>query len=188
MLYFTLTPELKVEVMNKFIIVALIVVLALVAFFALSPKPTTVPESVSGTLPQANDNTAIDQQTAELAASLISTSPENADVFILEPGDGATVTSPLTVKFGITGMEVVPAGQNKENSGHHHLLINLDSLPPMNQPLPASDQLIHYGAGQTETELDLEPGTYTLQLLLGNYLHIPHDPPVLSKKISITVE
>jgi len=119
---------------------------------------------------------------------LISESPADADVFILEPGDGATVTSPVTVKFGITNMVVAKAGDNVDNSGHHHLLIDLDKLPDMTAPLPATDQIIHFGGAQTETTIELAPGTHTLQLLLGNYLHIPHDKPVMSTKISITVE
>ena len=120
--------------------------------------------------------------------SLVSPSPSGADVFFLEPGNGTTLTSPVTLKFGIAGMTIAPAGDNTENSGHHHLLINMDELPSMDLPLPATDQLIHFGAGQTETTLDLEPGQYTFQLVLGNYLHVPHNPPVVSKKITITVE
>ena len=85
-------------------------------------------------------------------------------------------------------MKVVKAGDSTEFSGHHHLLINLDELPPMDQVLPATEQIIHFGGGQTETMLELEPGEYTLQLLLGNHLHIPHAEPVISKKITITVE
>ncbi len=119
---------------------------------------------------------------------LISKSAEGADVFILEPGDGATVSSPVTVKFGITNMTVAKAGENIEFSGHHHLLINVSELPDMSAPLPATDQIIHFGGAQTETTIELEPGQHTLQLLLGNYLHIPHDTPVVSKKITVTVQ
>lgn len=113
--------------------------------------------------------------------------PESAKVYFIEPADGATVTGPFTVKFGLSGMGVAPAGVARENTGHHHLLINVDEFDTT-KPLPASDQYRHFGGGQTETELTLEPGTYTLQLVLGNHLHIPHYPPVISDKISITVK
>lgn len=121
-------------------------------------------------------------------SELISTAAEDAAVFIMEPGDGATVTSPVTIKFGLTNMQIAPAGDNIENSGHHHLLIDLSELPDMTVPLPASEQIVHFGKGQTETTIELSPGSHSLQLLLGNYLHIPHDQAVISKKIMITVE
>lgn len=117
-----------------------------------------------------------------------STAPDDARVFFISPADGDTVSSPVTVSFGLEGMEVVPAGEEQDNAGHHHLLINLDELPAMDFPLPATDQVVHFGGGQTETELELPPGTHRLQLLLGDHLHIPHDPPVLSETITITVE
>ena len=120
--------------------------------------------------------------------SLISKSTEGAKVFIIEPANGATVTSPVTVKFGIENMTLAKAGDNVEFSGHHHLLINIDELPALDAPLPATDQLIHFGGAQTETTVELPAGQHTLQLLLGNYLHIPHDTPVISEKITITVE
>ncbi|HUF22395.1 MAG TPA: DUF4399 domain-containing protein [Burkholderiales bacterium] len=93
----------------------------------------------------------------------------------------------MLVKFGLRGMGVAPAGVDMKNTGHHHILINVDKLPDMTRPLPASDQFVHFGMGQTETELKLNPGKHTLQLLLGNHLHIPHDPAVMSRKITITV-
>jgi hypothetical protein len=83
---------------------------------------------------------------------------------------------------------VAPAGVDREHTGHHHILINLEELPDMTQPLPANDNVKHFGGGQTEATLTLEPGEHALQLLLGNHLHIPHDTPVLSEKITITVE
>jgi hypothetical protein len=85
-------------------------------------------------------------------------------------------------------MEISPAGTAMESSGHHHLLLNLDDEPDMQVPLPASEQVIHFGKGQTEVELELPAGQYTLQLLLGNYLHVPHDPPVMSEQITVVVE
>ena len=120
------------------------------------------------------------------AASGITRSSAAAE--IVSPANGATVSSPVKVVFGLEGMDVSPAGKEKENSGHHHLLIDLDKMPDMNMPLPANDQVVHFGKGQTETELELEPGTHTLQLLLGDYRHVPHEPAVVSETITITVE
>ena len=117
-----------------------------------------------------------------------SSAPEGAAAEIVSPANGATVSSPVKIVFGQEGMDVSPAGKEKENSGHHHLLIDLDTMPDMNMPLPANDQVVHFGKGQTETELELEPGTHTLQLLLGDYRHVPHEPAVVSEKITITVE
>lgn len=179
--------------MNKLATLVFIVALAIAGYLLLAPEkvnsPTPPPSSsVSGTVEHSADSEQVDQLLAAAASSLISSAPENAAVFIMEPGDGAVVSSPLTVKFGITNMVVAPAGQDIQNSGHHHLLIDLDTLPDMDQPLPASEQIIHFGGGETETTIELEPGTHTLQLLLGNYLHIPHDQPVLSKKITVTVK
>ena len=130
--------------------------------------------------------------TAPLAAPLAlaqerTPSPPGAEVYIISPKDGARVKSPVRVQFGLKGMGVAPAGVKFENTGHHHLLI--DSDPPANPgaPLPASDKLLHFGKGQTETSLTLTPGKHTLQLVLGDQNHIPHEPPVISKKITITV-
>lgn len=112
---------------------------------------------------------------------------EDAEVYILSPEDGAEVRSPFTVRFGLRGMGVAPAGVQFDNTGHHHLLIDVDELPPENLPLPTTDQVRHFGLGQTETVLELPPGQHTLQLVLGDHLHIPHQPPVVSEKITITV-
>ena len=114
--------------------------------------------------------------------------PADALVYLLAPEDGASVSSSFTVRFGLRGMGVAPAGVQSPNTGHHHLLIDVDELPPDNLPLPATDQVRHFGLGQTETELELGPGQHTLQLMLGDALHIPHDPPVRSQVITITVE
>ena len=122
------------------------------------------------------------------ANELVSKSPADATVYIIEPVDGQTVSQRFKVKFGLSGMGVAPAGINQENTGHHHILINGEVLPDMTKPLPATDKIRHFGGGQTETELVLPPGKHTLQLLLGNYAHIPHDKPVLSEKITITVK
>ncbi len=122
------------------------------------------------------------------ANELISKSPENAVVYFVSPADGAVIKGKVKVVFGLENMDVAPAGTMKENSGHHHLLINLAELPDMTQPLPATAQIVHFGKGQTETEIELPKGQHTLQLLLGNYAHVPHDAPVISRKITITVE
>lgn len=115
-------------------------------------------------------------------------SPQGAKVFIISPKNGETVASPVMVKFGIKGMTLAPAGTKLENSGHHHLLIDTDPPADLGQPLPATDKIVHFGKAQTETTLTLPPGTHTLQLLLGDHNHIPHNPAVLSKKITITVK
>jgi hypothetical protein len=113
--------------------------------------------------------------------------PAGAEVYIQAPADGAEVRSPFVVRFGLRGMGVAPAAINVANTGHHHLLIDVDTLPPDGLPLPATDNIRHFGAGQTEVELSLPPGRHTLQLVLGDHLHIPHEPPVRSPKITIIV-
>lgn len=113
--------------------------------------------------------------------------PEGARVYFISPRDGETVTSPVTVRFGLSGMGVAPAGVQAEGTGHHHLLIDTDP-PPANLPIPADEHHRHFGKGQTEATIELAPGTHSLQLLLGDHLHIPHDPPVMSERITITVE
>ncbi len=116
-----------------------------------------------------------------------STAPADAKVYIVSPADGAVVSSPVTVVFGLSGMGVAPAGTNIENTGHHHLIIDAP-LPDVDQPIPADDNHKHFGKGQTETTIELAPGSHTLQLLVGDWMHVPHDKPIVSEKISITVE
>ena len=116
-----------------------------------------------------------------------SPAPPGATVFIISPTDGATVSSPVSVKFGISGISVAPAGQNTPNTGHHHLLIDTELANP-DAPVPADPQHVHYGKGQTETSIELEPGQHTLQLVLGDGNHVPHQPPIVSKVVTITVE
>ena len=113
--------------------------------------------------------------------------PEGARAFIVSPADGATVGSPVTVIFGAENIEVAKAGVNEAGTGHHHLLINAE-LPDFSQPIPANEQYVHFGGGQTETTLELAPGTYELRLLFGDYLHIPHEPPIYSEIVTVTVE
>lgn len=138
-----------------------------------------------------------------IAAALLAATPvfaqtmsnPDAEVYIVSPQDGATVASPVTVVFGLRGMGVAPAGTEKDGTGHHHLLID---RPPLGQgeygaeelelSLPSDDNHKHFGGGQTEATIDLAPGSHTLQLVLGDALHVPHDPPVASDVITITVE
>ncbi len=122
-----------------------------------------------------------------LAADLPrSPAPKDVELYFISPADGANVTSPVTVRFGLRGMGIAPAGVAMENTGHHHLLI--DAAPPaFNMPVPADANHVHFGKGQTEAQVTLAPGRHTLQLLLADHLHIPHDPPVLSQAITITV-
>ncbi len=115
-------------------------------------------------------------------------SPSGAEVYIISPRNGDVVTSPVTVRFGLKGMGVAPAGTDAANTGHHHLLIDVDTLPPLDKPIPADEKHKHFGAGQTEVVVTLAPGKHTLQLLLGDKHHVPHDPPVISEKITITVK
>ena len=106
----------------------------------------------------------------------------------ISPVDGQAVSGPFTVRFGLSGMGIAPAGVDYANTGHHHLLVDVEELPDMGMPVPSDDQHRHFGGGQTEVTLELPPGEHTLQLLLGDFLHIPHDPPLVSEKITITVE
>ena len=115
-----------------------------------------------------------------------SKSPAEAKVYIIEPLDGATVSETFTVKFGLKGMGVAPAGTDKKNTGHHHLLIDGKHLPKAGVPMGSS--VTHFGGGQTETSVTLSKGKHTLQLILGDMSHIPHHPMVVSKKITVTVK
>lgn len=126
---------------------------------------------------------------ADPAAALPrSPAPSEAKVYFIAPANGDTVASTFTVRFGLTGMGIAPAGIQMEHTGHHHLLVDLDALPAEGLPLPNDAQHIHFGKGQTETTLTLAPGTHTLQLILGDHLHVPHQPVVASEKITITVK
>jgi predicted small lipoprotein YifL len=116
-----------------------------------------------------------------------SEAPADASVFFVSPQDGETVTNPIRVVFGIEGMSVVAAGTDTPHSGHHHLLIDT-GLPDLGLPIPKDAQHVHFGDGSTETEITLEPGEHTLQMLLGDHRHIPHDPPLMSDPITIKVE
>ncbi len=132
--------------------------------------------------------TMIGQTLSAYADEQVSKSPAGAKLYFIEPADKQTVAKTFKVKFGLSGMGVAPSGTNRDNTGHHHLLIDVDTMPDMTRPLPASDNIRHFGGGQTETELTLSPGEHSLQLLLGNFAHIPHSQPVLSEKITIMVK
>jgi hypothetical protein len=127
---------------------------------------------------------------AVAAAALDRTAPPaGAEVYFITPQDGATLGSPVTVRFGLKGMGIAPAGVKFDNTGHHHLLIDTDiSELNLDAPLPATDKIVHFGKGQTETTLTLTPGKHTLEIVLADYLHASFDPPLHSKKITITVK
>ena len=113
--------------------------------------------------------------------------PKVAELYFIPPQDGETVSSPVAVKFGLKGMGVAPAGIAFENTGHHHLLVDAD-LENENSPIPTDANHLHFGKGQTETTLQLTPGKHTLQLVLGDHLHMPHQPVVKSQKVTIEVK
>jgi hypothetical protein len=127
---------------------------------------------------------------AALAAAQERTAPAgNAEVYFISPSDGAVVQGPVTVRFGLKGMGIAPAGVKFDNTGHHHLLVDTEfSELKLDAPLPATDKILHFGKGQTETTLTLSPGKHTLEIVLADYLHNSFDPPLHSKKITITVK
>jgi len=113
--------------------------------------------------------------------------PKDAKVYFINLKNGAKVKSPVTIQFGLKGMGIAPAGMQKDNTGHHHLLIDT-KLANYDVSIPSDDQRKHFGAGQTEVSLSLAPGKHTLQLVLADQNHIPHQPPVQSKVITIYVK
>ncbi len=115
--------------------------------------------------------------------------PPNAVVYIISPKDGDTVTSPFKVQFGLSGMGVAPAGVDKPNTGHHHLIIDATLSPDeLKEPIASDAKHIHFGGGQTETMVTLPPGRHTLQLVLGDWSHIPFNPPIMSPVVTVTVK
>lgn len=114
-------------------------------------------------------------------------SPPEASVYFISPLDGDKVGSPVTVRFGLRGMGVAPAGTIAEGTGHHHLIVDAP-LPPAGQPIPNDARHLHFGKGQTEATLELAPGKHRLQLLVGDHSHVPHEPVVASDVITITVQ
>ena len=151
---------------NVFIVLVLVLLIsACEAEVATDPEPAE--EVITGRLP----------------------SSEGASAYIIEPSDGAVISGgEVRVVFGLTGMGVAPAGVNFSGAGHHHILVDVAELPDLDMPIPADSNHVHFGLGQTEAILTLSPGPHTLQLLLGDHRHIPHDPPVASAVVSITVE
>ena len=142
---------------------------------------------------QAEESAMTEQpeMAAEIAAepAVLPRTPsvDGASVFFITPANGTTVSNPIRIEFGIAGMDVVKAGVDQPHSGHHHLLIDTD-LPDVGLPIPADEHHIHFGDGSTATEISLPPGDHTLQMLLGDHLHIPHNPAVVSQPITVTVE
>ena len=115
-------------------------------------------------------------------------SVDGAKVYFIGLDDGATVKSPVLLRFGLSGMGVAPAGINLPKTGHHHLLVDAALPEDLSQPLPATEHYRHFGGGQTEVLLELTPGVHTLQLMLGDYLHVAHEPALVSDVIRVTVE
>jgi hypothetical protein len=123
---------------------------------------------------------------AAMAQPDVTPAPPGAKAYFITPANGAEVKGPVKVVFGLAGMGIAPAGKQHDNTGHHHLLIDGPAFDP-GKPLPTTDQVRHFGNGQTEATIELPPGKHTLQLLMGDADHVPHDPPVMSKKITVTV-
>lgn len=146
---------------------------------ACGQEPAAQPEASSTAETPVAEKAAVSALPRTAAAG-------GARIFFITPENGAAVTSPIAVEFGIEGMSVVKAGDDTPHSGHHHLLIDT-GLPDVSLPIPADANHVHFGDGSTSTEISLAPGEHTLQMLLGDYMHIPHDPPVASAVISVTV-
>jgi hypothetical protein len=126
--------------------------------------------------------------TGVAAAQNAPPAPAGAEVYFIAPADGAKLKNPVVVRFGLKGMGVAPAGIKMDDTGHHHLLVDTELPADLSKPIPAVDnKIIHYGKGQTETTLTLPPGKHTLQMLVGDYLHVAHTAAMASKKITITV-
>jgi hypothetical protein len=146
-----------------------------------APAAGDAPESVMATA-AAEPPAATDATSEEMSPA-----PEDAFLYIISPLDGDTLSGGKTwVRFGLRNMGIAPAGVEKQFTGHHHLLIDTD-IPPQGQPIPNDDNHVHFGRGQTEYLLELSPGKHTLQLLLGDHEHVPHNPPVMSSKITVFV-
>lgn len=160
--------------LNRPLFRAAVAAVALVAATAYAQAPSATPA-------------APNQQATTDPGFKRTPAPADAYVYIGWPNDNETVrTTHIRIWFGTRNFGVAPAGTTKTNTGHHHLLIDT-ALPPMDQPIPNDKNHLHFGLGQTETTIDLPPGTHTLQLLMGDAEHVPHDPPVMSKKITIHV-
>jgi hypothetical protein len=161
--------------MKSSLVVATILILGLVA----CGKPAN---ETAATADQPSVTSAAAPAALERTAS-----PSGARVFFIRPTDGETLKNPVRIEFGIERMDVVKAGNDQPDSGHHHLLIDT-GLPPLGLPIPADANYVHFGDGSQSTEITLPPGTHTLSLLLGDHRHIPHEPPVASAPITVTIE
>ncbi len=171
---------------NSHLFAALVVIT--LAACGQEPAEVSAEQSAEALATEAVEAAAMATDAASAATGLPRTaSPAGATVFFISPADGDTVTNPVAIEFGISGMDVVKAGEAQAESGHHHLIIDA-GLPDLGLPIPADEHYVHFGDASTATELTLEPGAHTLQLLLGDYLHIPHDPPVMSATITVVVE
>ena len=134
--------------------------------------------------------TALLLSTVTLAAAGETAAPDNAKAYFINLKDGETVSSPVLIRFGLSGMGVAPSGTEAPNTGHHHLLIDAPTLEgdALNEAIPVDAEHVHFGKGQTEASVNLTPGKHTLQLVLGDWSHIPHKKPVMSERITVTVE
>lgn len=167
----------------------LLVLGSLAACGGSDPEPAASTSNPAPTgAPSAAASAVLAQAAPPPAVSLPRTpSPAGASVYIISPADGSTVSSPVRVVFGLKGFGVVPAGIQRADAGHHHLLIDA-ALPPLGLPIPNDATHVHFGKGQTEAEVVLTPGRHELRLLLGDHLHVPHDPPLMSAPVVITVQ
>lgn len=171
--------------MNTGHLTRLLAISVLIALAACGPE--SPPSGTDDAAPDTAQETAPASRDDSSSALSRSPAPEGARVFFVTPKEGDVVSSPVTVEFGLAGMDLVPAGQPGEHAGHHHVLVDT-GLPDLDLPVPADERHIHFGDGSSSTELVLEPGEHTLQLLFADHLHIPHDPPVYSEVITVTVE
>ena len=155
--------------------------LAALATFAVLPAHADTWKDLKNSAKQQASDAAAEQ------LGVATPAPANAKVYFINLKDGDTVSSPVKIQFGLSNAGVAPAGMNKDGTGHHHLLID-DPTVDYTKPLPMTDQIKHFGGGQTETSLDLKPGKHTLQLLYADWKHQPFNPSVQSDKITITVK
>ena len=125
---------------------------------------------------------------ASMLATAATPAPKGAEVSIVSPADGATVPQTVVVKFAVENIALAPAGDATKNTGHHHLLVDVDQLPAAGAPIPNDANHLHFGKAQTQAEIKLTPGKHTLQLELGDSGHMPFDPPIVSKKITVNVK
>jgi nucleoid-associated protein YgaU len=166
---------------------ALLIACGLIAACGQEPAAPTAPAAPAA--PAAPSAPAAPAAPAAPTAALTrKPAPAGAMAYIIEPSDGARVTSPVRVVFGLKGIGVAPAGVDRNDAGHHHLLVDTGMPDNLALPIPNDEQHRHFGGGQTEVELTLAPGRHTLQMLLGDHLHIPHDPPIASSVVTIEVQ